>query len=243
MHRHDHDHDQTDDPTPARSRVDQPHPLLLEAAAAGRTDVLGPAGVLGVQRVAGNSAAADVVNGGRSPVLDVLSSSGESLDEPVREDMEARMGHDFGDVRVHTGDAADASARSVSAHAYTVGSDIVFQRGAYDPGSTAGRTMLAHELTHVVQQRTGPVDGTSTGDGVRVSDPSDRFEQAAAANAEHVMSQPAGASVQASAMSAPAEGVVQREAAEEEEEVQGAHDSSLPAVVQREEAEEEEPAS
>ncbi len=242
MHRHDHDHHETDDSAAARSRVDQPHPLLLQAAATGRTDVLGPAGVLGVQRLAGNSAAADVVSGGRSPVLDVLSSSGETLDEPVRADMESRMGHDFGDVRVHTGDAADASARSVSAHAYTVGSNIVFQRGAYDPGSTAGRTLLAHELTHVVQQRTGPVDGTSTGDGVRVSHPSDRFEQAAAANAEHVMSQPAGVPVQTSAMSTPAAGVVQREAAEEEE-VQGAHDSSLPSVVQREEAEEEEPAS
>ncbi len=90
------------------------------------------------------------------------------------------MGHDFSDVRVHTGDAADASARSVSAHAYTVGSNIVFQRGTYDPGSSQGQTLLAHELTHVVQQRSGPVDGTPAAGGVSVSDPSDRFEREAA---------------------------------------------------------------
>ena len=51
----------------------------------------------------------------------------------------------------------------MNAHAYTVGSNVVFQRDQYDPGSDAGRTMLAHELTHVVQQRSGPVDGTPTG--------------------------------------------------------------------------------
>ena len=55
----------------------------------------------------------------RSPVHDVVSSGGSPLDEEVRTDMEGRMGQDFSDVRVHTGDAADTSARSVSAHAYT----------------------------------------------------------------------------------------------------------------------------
>ena len=79
----------------------------------------------------------------------------------------------------------------MNAHAYTVGSNIVFQRDKYDPGSDAGRTMIAHELTHVVQQRSGPVDGTATGTGVRVSDPSDRFEREAAATAERAMSAPA----------------------------------------------------
>ena len=80
-----------------------------------------------------------------------------------------------------------------------------------------------------------PVDGTSTGGGVQVSDPSDRFEQAAAANADRVMSQPAPAApVQRDAAAAGA-AVVQREAAPEEEEVQASHDPS----VQREEEEEE----
>ena len=70
--------------------------------------------------------------------------------------MESRLGHDFRDVRVHSDSAADASARSVNANAYTVGSHVVFQRSAFDPGSHAGRTTLAHELTHVVQQTQGP---------------------------------------------------------------------------------------
>jgi Domain of unknown function (DUF4157) len=71
--------------------------------------------------------------------------------------MEGRFGHDFGDVRVHNDDAAHQSAKSVNAQAYTVGSDIVFQRDKYDPASESGKHMLAHELTHVVQQRSGPV--------------------------------------------------------------------------------------
>ena len=87
---------------------------------------------------------------------------------------------------MHDDAAAHRSAQAVNAHAYTVGSNVVFQRDRYDPGSDAGRMMLAHELTHVVQQRSGPVDGTPTGGGIKVSDPSDRFEREAAANAERV---------------------------------------------------------
>lgn len=131
------------------------------------------------------------------------------------------MGSQFGDVRVHTGGAAAESAKSVNAHAYTVGNDIVFNDGAYDPSSPGGMKTIAHELTHVVQQRSGPVDGTPAAGGVTISDPGDRFERAAAANADRVMSAPAAA---------PA---VQREA----EEAPGAAD---PSAVQREMPEEEE---
>src|SRR5207302_209876 len=135
----------------------------------GRTDVLGASGLLGLQRAVGNSGVGSVVEEERSPVHDVVSSGGGSaLDPSTQTDMESRFGQDFGDVRVHTDGAADASARSVNAHAYTVGSNIVFQRDQYDPSSDSGRHMLAHELTHVVQQRSGPVDGTDAGGGVRV---------------------------------------------------------------------------
>jgi hypothetical protein len=113
------------------------------------------------------------------------------MDEATRSDMEARFGQDFDDVRIHTGSAAHESARSVDASAYTAGSNIVFQRNQYDPSSSGGRLALAHELTHVVQQRTGPVDGTDAGGGIRVSDPSDRFEREAVATASRVMSGPA----------------------------------------------------
>jgi hypothetical protein len=126
--------------------------------------------------------------GSRSPVLDVVGHGGGSALAPdVREDMESRLGASFSDVRVHTGGAAASSAASVGAHAYTVGHDVVFGAGRFDTSSNAGRTMLAHELTHVIQQRSGPVSGTPTSGGISVSDPSDRFEREAEANAARVM--------------------------------------------------------
>lgn len=172
---------------------------LGRAAFAGRTDVLGAAGLLGLQRMVGN-AGVGALTGEGSSVLDVVESGGGSaLDAGTRGEMEARFGgQDFSGVRVHTGAAAHDSAKSVNAQAYTVGSDVVFQRDLYDPASESGKHMLAHELTHVVQQRHGPVDGTDAGGGVKVSDPSDRFEREAVANADRIMSAPApmGPSVQ-----------------------------------------------
>jgi hypothetical protein len=124
-------------------------------------------------------------------------STGRPLASDVRTDMEARFGQDFSAVRIHDDERAHESALRVSAHAYTIGTDIVFQRGGYDPSSRAGRFALAHELTHVVQQRAGPVDGTPAPGGLRISDPSDRFEREAAANAERVISATAPASARA----------------------------------------------
>jgi hypothetical protein len=91
-------------------------------------------------------------------VHDVLRSPGRNLDPEVRSDLETRLGHDFGAVRVHTGAAAESSAAAVNAQAYTVGNDVVFGAGHYDPQSASGRGLLAHELTHVAQQSrsTGP---------------------------------------------------------------------------------------
>jgi hypothetical protein len=92
------------------------------------------------------------------------------------------MGHDFSQVHVHTGEQAAESARAVSAKAYTAGNHVVFADGQYRPGSSSGRSLLAHELSHVAQQASGPVEGTPIGDGVSVSQPGDRFERAAQAN-------------------------------------------------------------
>jgi hypothetical protein len=114
--------------------------------------------------------------------------SGRPLAPDVREDMEARFGHDFSAVRIHDDQVAHESAEAVGASAYTIGSDIVFRRGGYDPSSRAGRLTLAHELTHVLQQRAGPVDGAPAAEGVQISDPSDRFEREASANAERMIS-------------------------------------------------------
>jgi hypothetical protein len=85
-----------------------------------------------------------------------LAGSGTPLESRLRQDMESRFGHDFSGVRVHSDGAAAQSARDVSASAYTVGNNIVFGAGQYAPGSGAGQRLLAHELTHVVQQGAGP---------------------------------------------------------------------------------------
>jgi hypothetical protein len=182
-----------------------------------------PLALLRLQRLAGNAGVGSLVGravGERAPVLDVVGKGGGSpLPTTVRADMEQQLGADFGDVRVHDGGAAAASASAVNAKAYTVGSDVVFNNGAYQPDSDDGRRTLAHELTHVVQQRSGPVEGSPTGDGVAVSHPQDRFEREAEATA--------------SSLGPVAAVPAQRQAEEEEEEpVQ---------TLQRQEMEEEEP--
>jgi hypothetical protein len=80
------------------------------------------------------------------------TGNGHALPGPVRAFMQARFAHDFSTVRVHTGTSAATSARAFSARAYTVGRDIVFGAGEYQPASRAGQHLIAHELAHVVQQ-------------------------------------------------------------------------------------------
>ncbi|MFD9371871.1 DUF4157 domain-containing protein [Streptomyces sp. NPDC060020] len=138
----------------------------------------------------------------RSAVHDVLRTPGRPMDNATRTDMEARLGADFSDVRIHNDSAAKASAAEVGARAYTSGSHVVIGDGGHD------KHTLAHELTHVIQQRQGPVAGTDNGTGLKVSDPSDRFEREAEANARRVM---AGGSqtapnVQRHAATSPASG-------------------------------------
>lgn len=91
-----------------------------------------------------------------APVRDTLAAPGQPLDAASRRFFEPRFGHDFSQVRVHSDSRAAASARDVDARAYTVGHHVVFGDGQYSPESRAGRKLLAHELTHVVQQRTLP---------------------------------------------------------------------------------------
>ena len=114
-------------------------------------------------------------------VLDVLRDPGQPLGAPVREEMEARLGADFSDVRLHADAAARASAVGIGARAYTSGSHVVIGDGSVD------KHTLAHELFHVIQQRQGPVAGADHGDGFKMSDPSDVYEKAAEANAAQVM--------------------------------------------------------
>ncbi|GHH85428.1 eCIS core domain-containing protein [Streptomyces capitiformicae] len=115
----------------------------------------------------------------------VLSAPGRPLDEPLLQEMETRLGANFSTVRIHSDPAAERSATAVGARAYTSGEHIVASPGALD------RRTIAHELIHVLQQRSGPVAGNDHGDGLRVSDPSDRFEREADANAQRAMAGPA----------------------------------------------------
>jgi hypothetical protein len=95
--------------------------------------------------------------GGEAPagIGQVLGQPGRPLEPSVRRDMEQRFGHDFSQVRLHRGSAAERSAEAVNARAYTVGQDIVFGAGEYAPTSNEGRKLLAHELAHTVQQSDG----------------------------------------------------------------------------------------
>lgn len=99
-------------------------------------------------------------------VNEVISSPGQSLDNQTRTFFESRIGYDFGQVRVHTDEKAARSAGMVNALAYTVGKDVVFGPGQYNPGTEGGKRLLAHELTHVMQQR-GPASlQRKDGDGL-----------------------------------------------------------------------------
>jgi len=97
---------------------------------------------------AGQTTAPPIVN-------EVLASSGQALDRSVRGVFEARFGHDFSQVRVHSGPLAEQSARDLNASAYTVGHNIVFGVGRFAPGTPEGRRLIAHELSHVLQQQHG----------------------------------------------------------------------------------------
>ena len=82
----------------------------------------------------------------------VLASPGRSMEPALQQDMAQRFGHDFSRVRLHSDGAAEQSAQDVSARAYTVGHNVVFGARQFVPGTPEGRRLLAHELTHVVQQ-------------------------------------------------------------------------------------------
>ncbi|GAB1421013.1 hypothetical protein MASR2M15_11450 [Anaerolineales bacterium] len=77
---------------------------------------------------------------------------GQSMPSNVQSQMESAFGADFGQVRIHSDSQSDQLSRSISAKAFTTGQDIFFRQDAYEPGSSGGKELLAHELTHVVQQ-------------------------------------------------------------------------------------------
>jgi hypothetical protein len=139
-------------------------------------------------------------------VDNVLRSPGHPLDHETRAFFEPHFDYDFTRVRLHTDNAAAESARSVNASAYTVGDHIAFQTGLYDPSSVSGRQLLAHELTHVVQNHNSGAQATQSLNAI--SHPADGSEQEASNVAHRVLH---GNLVN---ISGPATGIVHRDAAD-----------------------------
>jgi hypothetical protein len=143
--------------------------------------------MLGLQQHIGNRAVQRAIDRSRSTEPDAhlarriqaASSGGSALDAATRDRLQTGLKADLSSVRIHTDDEADRLSHSIAALAFTSGRDIFFRSGAYDPTSSQGLHLLAHEATHTLQQSAGPVAGASTPGGVSISDPSDSFEQAA----------------------------------------------------------------
>jgi Domain of unknown function (DUF4157) len=150
---------------------------LPPGAAAGVAGNAAMARLMRVQRAELGVQGDGPLDGDVATAIEAERGGGAALPETVRGDMEAHLGVDLGAVRVHSGSAADTLNRSVTAEAFTSGTDVFFSSGKYDPGSSSGKELLAHELTHVVQQSAG----TAGPDG-EVSHPDDAAEVAARAS-------------------------------------------------------------
>ena len=176
--------------TPARDRRREPGSARRPASRAGA------GGRPALQRLAsaiGNAAMARVAQSGSGllpggavhpdveAALAAERGGGSALDPDVRTRMGPALGDSLSDVRVHDDAAADTLARSVAARAFTVGADVFFAQGEYRPGTATGEQLLAHELTHVVQQR-----GGSQGGPLRVTTPGGSDEAEAEAMADEL---------------------------------------------------------
>jgi hypothetical protein len=124
--------DEEDDPLQREAVPEEDEEALLQAASE-------PGGVPDVTELAEDQ-------------IESRRGSGESLPDSAREFFEPRFGQDFSGVSIHTGAESDTLNRELNARAFTTGQDIFFRTGEYDPESSDGRELLAHELTHVVQQ-------------------------------------------------------------------------------------------
>ncbi|BAY07540.1 eCIS core domain-containing protein [Calothrix sp. NIES-2098] len=123
-------------------------------------------------------------------IQQAASSGGSSLDKGVQQHLEQSLNTDLSGVKIHTNTEADRLNKSVNAIAFTSGQDIFFSAGSYNPSSSEGQHLIAHEVVHTVQQANGAVAGTATNAGVSISDPSDAFEQEAEQVADRVMRKP-----------------------------------------------------
>lgn len=140
---------------------------------------------------------------------------GQPLDTALQKQASDAMGHDLSGVRVHTSPEADDLSHQLGAKAFTTNQDVFFREGAYEPHSSAGQELIAHELTHVVQQSSGAVGGVGK---MTVNPPGDVFEHEADSIAKTVTGPGSAAEVQRQDLSEEEEEVVQTQGIPEEEE-------------------------
>jgi hypothetical protein len=208
-------------------------------------------GLVGLQQTLGNQAVQRLISQRKSEEPTELDDDtadrikqarggGQALDSGMQERMGAATGQDLSGVRVHTSPEAGDLNQQLNARAFTTGRDVFFREGAYDPHSSSGQELIAHELSHVVQQTTGQV--ASSGSKMTVNAPGDRFEREADSVAKSVTAPGAEAQVQRFK-----EGQLQMQTEEEEEAIQTAQmqeeeeDEELQTAQMQPEEEEEEP--
>ena len=151
--------------------------------AAAQAGFLDPAGALRLQRSAGNAAVTSMLSGPSEPspgdlVRSVVSSPGRPLDHQTSSVVSSVLGRSVSGVQVHEGAEAAASAKAVDAEMFVSGNHVVAPQGL-DVRSDEGLFKTVHELVHTDQQARGSVAGTTTADGLKISDPSDSYERQA----------------------------------------------------------------
>ncbi len=176
-----HQREDERDPDAGLSGAARPHAPSVNAAQ-GLASTVGNRGFGALLARSGDGIMADgTVHPDVEATIARAQGGGQLLDAGVRERLAPELGDSLEDVRVHTDPGADALARSVSARAFTTGSDVFFASGEYRPGSREGEHLLAHELCHVVQQRGATDSGPLT-----VSEPHDALESEAEAVAREL---------------------------------------------------------
>ena len=118
-------------------------------------------------------------NTGIGDAIRQANHGGSNLPVHSKHGLESSLGHDLSDVRVHNSEQHNYLAKLLNAKAFTVGSDIYFGKGHYRPGTRDGDRLLAHELTHVVQQSSGNLQASQLEPGLRMSEANDRYEKEA----------------------------------------------------------------
>ena len=170
------------DPQPEHER-ESDRPMAALASAIGNQGFSSTLGRSPLAREAEQGAGINpdgTVHGEVQSTIDSSRGGGASLDPGVASRLSGDLG-DLSDVRVHTDDTADKLNTAVSARAFATGTDVYFARGEYNPGSSDGDRLIAHELAHVVQQRGAGASGPLT-----VSQPGDAMEREADAVADDI---------------------------------------------------------